>query len=149
MEGVAAGGIAGHISGGAEAKQCSASSTPSSTPSPPQPQQQQQPAAAFHPAGAHGMEAAPEAAGLATGMMGVDHGDLFRGKKRGRPRKYGSDGMALALTSPASASPFSSDGKRSKGRPPGSGKNQLLAALGTMSKPHSLLPLISFNSPFE
>lgn len=76
------------------------------------------------------MEAAPEAAGLATGMMGVDHGDLFRGKKRGRPRKYGSDGMALALTSPASASPFSSDGKRSKGRPPGSGKNQLLAALG-------------------
>ncbi|XP_042421931.1 AT-hook motif nuclear-localized protein 1-like isoform X3 [Zingiber officinale] len=128
MEGVAAGGIAGDISGGAEAKHSSTSSTPSPTPSPPLP------TAAFYHAGAHGMEAATEAPGMATGMMcgvvGADPGDLFRGKKRGRPKKYGSDGTAPALTLPASASPFSSDGKRSKGRPPGSGKHQLLAALG-------------------
>ncbi|XP_042426527.1 AT-hook motif nuclear-localized protein 1-like isoform X1 [Zingiber officinale] len=126
MEGVAAGGIAGDISGGAEAKHSSTSSTPSPTPSPPLP------TAAFYHAGAHGMEAATEAPGMATGMMGgvvgADPGDLFRGKKRGRPKKFGPDGMAPALTLPASA--FSSDGKRSKGRPPGSGKHQLLAALG-------------------
>ncbi|XP_058108726.1 AT-hook motif nuclear-localized protein 10-like [Magnolia sinica] len=54
-------------------------------------------------------------------------------KKRGRPRKYGPDGnMALALSpafsSPPSSSEFSP--KRGRGRPPGSGKRQLLAALG-------------------
>ncbi|XP_074573369.1 AT-hook motif nuclear-localized protein 1-like [Curcuma longa] len=125
MEGVAPGGIAGDIVGGTEAKQYSASST--SSPSPPPSPPPAFPSVAI--AGAHGMAAAPEAAGLATGMM-AGASDLFRGKKRGRPRKYGSDGMALALTSPSSGSPFSSDGKQSKGRPPGSGKNQLLAALG-------------------
>jgi len=55
-------------------------------------------------------------------------------RKRGRPRKYGPDGsMALALA-PLSASapgaPFSPLQKRGRGRPPGSGKKQRLAALG-------------------
>ncbi|RWR82384.1 AT-hook motif nuclear-localized protein 1-like protein [Cinnamomum micranthum f. kanehirae] len=56
------------------------------------------------------------------GVGGIDK------KKRGRPRKYGPDGsMALQLFSPSS-SEFSP--KRGRGRPPGSGKRQLLAALG-------------------
>ncbi|THU45723.1 hypothetical protein C4D60_Mb02t21000 [Musa balbisiana] len=83
----------------------------------------------------------PEGAALAMGVMGSgggggsggsSGGDLFGRKKRGRPRKYGPDGMALTLT-PTSGSPISpvfSDGKRGRGRPPGSGKYQLLAALG-------------------
>ncbi|XP_042390176.1 AT-hook motif nuclear-localized protein 1-like isoform X1 [Zingiber officinale] len=125
MEGVEPGGIAVDIVGGTEAKQYSASST--SSPSPPPSPPPAFPSVAI--AGAHGMAAAPESAGLATGMM-AGASDLFRGKKRGRPRKYGPDGMALALTSPSSGPPFSSGGKQSKGRPPGSGKNQLLAALG-------------------
>ncbi|KAJ8464385.1 hypothetical protein OPV22_026937 [Ensete ventricosum] len=81
-----------------------------------------------------------EGAGLAMGVTGSSGGgsggssggDLFGRKKRGRPRKYGPDGMALALT-PTSGSPISpvfSDGKRGRGRPPGSGKYQLLAAVG-------------------
>ncbi|CAL9067472.1 unnamed protein product [Musa banksii] len=78
-----------------------------------------------------------EGAGLAMGVLGSggggsSGGDLFGRKKRGRPRKYGPDGMALALT-PTSGSPISpvfSDGKRGRGRPPGSGKYQILAALG-------------------
>ncbi|KAG6500582.1 AT-hook motif nuclear-localized protein 10-like [Zingiber officinale] len=63
-------------------------------------------------------------------------------KKRGRPRKYGPDGtMALALnpTSAAGSMPpggFSSSvnsdpTKKVKGRPPGSGKKQQIAALGS------------------
>ncbi|KAH7438357.1 hypothetical protein KP509_04G012000 [Ceratopteris richardii] len=56
-------------------------------------------------------------------------------KKRGRPRKYGSDG-SLALTvapiSSFSPSPSSPSHKRGRGRPPGSGKNQQLAALGEL-----------------
>lgn len=73
--------------------------------------------------------------------------DLFGKKKRGRPRKYDSDGnLRLAYTgattptptqppappgfslSPSSPSDFSS--KRGRGRPPGSGNWQLLASLG-------------------
>ncbi|KAK9164764.1 hypothetical protein Syun_005666 [Stephania yunnanensis] len=69
-------------------------------------------------------------------------------RKRGRPRKYGPDGtMALALTPTAStaaaatAAPpvgFSSSSagspslsKKARGRPPGSGKKQQMAALGS------------------
>ncbi|XP_039116578.1 AT-hook motif nuclear-localized protein 10-like [Dioscorea cayenensis subsp. rotundata] len=66
-------------------------------------------------------------------------------RKRGRPRKYGPDGtMALALT-PASAPPATSafslvgaasaapsdPSKKSRGRPPGSGKKQQMTALGS------------------
>eukprot|EP00250_Pteridium_aquilinum_P012094 c20508_g1_i1 orf=577-1731(+) len=66
--------------------------------------------------------------------MGVAPGRLepvFK-RKRGRPRKYGPDGsMALALVShsavTSSASPLQ---KRGRGRPPGSGRKQQLAALG-------------------
>ncbi|KAL5976441.1 hypothetical protein ACLOJK_020773 [Asimina triloba] len=76
--------------------------------------------------------------------MGVDRpyggvgGDEFMmmmmgRKKRGRPRKYGPDGsMALGL-SPGFASPptlLDFSAKRGRGRPPGSGKRQLLTALG-------------------
>ncbi|KAJ0913877.1 putative AT-hook motif nuclear-localized protein [Helianthus annuus] len=57
-------------------------------------------------------------------------------KKRGRPRKYGGDGshMTLALTpassvggSPGSVTPTA---KKSRGRPPGSGRKQRLADVG-------------------
>ncbi|OIT36266.1 PREDICTED: AT-hook motif nuclear-localized protein 5-like isoform X1 [Nicotiana attenuata] len=57
-------------------------------------------------------------------------------KKRGRPRKYGPDGtnMSLAL-SPLSSNPSSGGSitpgpKRIRGRPPGSGWKQQLAAVG-------------------
>ncbi|XP_068652099.1 AT-hook motif nuclear-localized protein 10-like [Aristolochia californica] len=71
-------------------------------------------------------------------------------RKRGRPRKYGPDGtMALALTtvSPGASvpqsggngsgsesvfpSPTQSSMKKARGRPPGSGKKQQMAALGS------------------
>nr|DAD46490.1 TPA_asm: hypothetical protein HUJ06_016427 [Nelumbo nucifera] len=65
-------------------------------------------------------------------------------RKRGRPRKYGPDGtMSLALTpatpavppsggfSPSAVSPSSSSMKKARGRPPGSGKKQQMAALGS------------------
>ncbi|XP_010940716.1 AT-hook motif nuclear-localized protein 2 [Elaeis guineensis] len=75
-------------------------------------------------------------AGVGVGMGSGPCEDLAR-KKRGRPRKYGPDGssMALALSPTSSFSPFSPVGvdfscKRGRGRPPGSGKRQLLAALG-------------------
>ncbi|XVE77121.1 hypothetical protein DITRI_Ditri13aG0036700 [Diplodiscus trichospermus] len=54
-------------------------------------------------------------------------------RKRGRPRKYGPDGtVSLALT-PASAThpgTITPTQKRGRGRPPGSGRKQLLASLG-------------------
>ncbi|RRT67436.1 hypothetical protein B296_00022727 [Ensete ventricosum] len=117
--------------GGAEAVH----SAPTLSPTPPQ-------LAAFSSGvvGVTGMPVPPsEGAGLAMGMMGSggyggsSEGDLPARKKRGRPRKYGSDSMALAL-SPTSGStcpfpPASSDAKRGRGRPPGSGKRQLLSAL--------------------
>ncbi|BBN19893.1 uncharacterized protein MPTK1_8g14640 [Marchantia polymorpha subsp. ruderalis] len=60
-------------------------------------------------------------------------------RKRGRPRKYpgadaspgGSLGVSLALTPIAAKSPQSPTEKRGRGRPPGSGKKQQLAALAT------------------
>lgn len=61
-------------------------------------------------------------------------------RKRGRPRKYpgadaspgGSLGVSLALTPIAAKSPQSPTEKRGRGRPPGSGKKQQLAALGIL-----------------
>ncbi|KAJ6822108.1 AT-hook motif nuclear-localized protein 10-like [Iris pallida] len=62
-------------------------------------------------------------------------------KKRGRPRKYGTDGMALALCPISSSSPsgYSTQNSGSmsdptikrRGRPPGTGKKQQLDALGS------------------
>ncbi|XP_020673039.1 AT-hook motif nuclear-localized protein 7 [Dendrobium catenatum] len=77
--------------------------------------------------------------GMVSGMMG-SVGSSYSGgseellkKKRGRPKKFGPESMALALT-PRSSSPFSSgsdfSAKRGRGRPRGSGRCQLLAALG-------------------
>eukprot|EP00252_Welwitschia_mirabilis_P018538 TRINITY_DN4118_c0_g1_i1.p1 TRINITY_DN4118_c0_g1~~TRINITY_DN4118_c0_g1_i1.p1 ORF type:complete len:464 (+),score=107.46 TRINITY_DN4118_c0_g1_i1:833-2224(+) len=65
--------------------------------------------------------------------MGMSGGtpDSFK-KKRGRPRKYGADSsMALALAPISSHQGlFSPLQKRGRGRPPGSGRKQRLAALG-------------------
>ncbi|KAJ6790484.1 putative AT-hook motif nuclear-localized protein 7 [Iris pallida] len=57
---------------------------------------------------------------------------LLGGKKRGRPRKYGPDGMPPSPSSSSFPHTSTSDlsGKRSRGRPPGSGRRQLLATLG-------------------
>ncbi|KAJ7971483.1 AT-hook motif nuclear-localized protein [Quillaja saponaria] len=77
-----------------------------------------------------------------TGGGGQGSFDLFGKKKRGRPRKYDSDGnLNLAYQkvtppppgfslSPTSPSEFSS--KRGRGRPSGSGNWQLLASLGEL-----------------
>ncbi|XP_015896156.1 AT-hook motif nuclear-localized protein 5 [Ziziphus jujuba] len=57
-------------------------------------------------------------------------------KKRGRPRKYGPDGPVSLRLSPMSAPPNLTQGsttssqKRSRGRPPGTGRKQQLAMLG-------------------
>lgn len=54
-------------------------------------------------------------------------------RKRGRPRKYGSDGaVSLALTPSSSSHPgtLTQSQKRGRGRPPGTGKKQQLASLG-------------------
>ncbi|XVF73218.1 hypothetical protein PTKIN_Ptkin12aG0183800 [Pterospermum kingtungense] len=55
-------------------------------------------------------------------------------RKRGRPRKYGSDGtVSLALTPPAPAThpgTITPSQKRGRGRPPGTGRKQQLASLG-------------------
>ncbi|URE49839.1 hypothetical protein MUK42_14602 [Musa troglodytarum] len=129
-------------------------SAPTLSPTPPQ-------LAAFSSGvvGVTGMPMPPsEGTGLAMGMMGSggyggsSEGDLSARKKRGRPRKYGSDGMALALSpTSGSASPFSpasSDAKRGRGRPPGSGKRQLLAALGKVPpvRPTALFCLLIFEA---
>ncbi|KAG5008300.1 hypothetical protein AAZX31_09G239000 [Glycine max] len=58
-------------------------------------------------------------------------------RKRGRPRKYGTDGsVSLALTpTPTSSShpgALSQSQKRGRGRPPGTGKKQQLASLGEL-----------------
>lgn len=54
-------------------------------------------------------------------------------RKRGRPRKYGTEGtVSLALSpSPSAVNPatVASSPKRGRGRPPGSGKKQQLASL--------------------
>ncbi|XP_010243487.1 PREDICTED: AT-hook motif nuclear-localized protein 1-like [Nelumbo nucifera] len=66
---------------------------------------------------------------LGGGAVGMD---MLGKKKRGRPRKYGSDGsIALALSPGYSSSP-SDFSKRNRGRPPGSGNRQILASLGEL-----------------
>ncbi|KAK4796659.1 hypothetical protein SAY86_028985 [Trapa natans] len=55
-------------------------------------------------------------------------------RKRGRPRKYGTDGSVSLALSSASISPSSGSlgptQKRGRGRPPGSGRKQQLASFG-------------------
>lgn len=125
--------VGGGDAGGAAKDSPSSTPSPSPTPSP--------------PAGPGAVVPPVPVMGIATGMStGVGSGseDLAR-KKRGRPRKYGPDGssMALALSPTTSSSPFSPiggdfSGKRGRGRPPGSGKRQLLASLGQSSLSLSL-----------
>lgn len=77
--------------------------------------------------------ARPSAAPNAIVMHGSSNVNMLK-RKRGRPRKYGPDGsMALAL-SPFSALAGiagSSSQKRGRGRPPGTGRKQQMAALGS------------------
>ncbi|CAN6461729.1 unnamed protein product [Victoria cruziana] len=71
--------------------------------------------------------------GVSTGMSGGVVSSEPVKRKRGRPRKYGPDGtMALALKPLSSATPPSATPlqKRGRGRPPGSGRKQQLAAFG-------------------
>ncbi|XP_061344556.1 AT-hook motif nuclear-localized protein 5-like [Gastrolobium bilobum] len=74
--------------------------------------------------------------GISIGASsGVPSGEPVK-KKRGRPRKYGPDGQVSLRLSPMSAPANSTPGsittsnKRGRGRPPGSGRKQQLAALG-------------------
>ncbi|XP_027349952.1 AT-hook motif nuclear-localized protein 9-like [Abrus precatorius] len=68
---------------------------------------------------------------------GVPPGEPVK-RKRGRPRKYGSDGTVSLGLSPTPTSSSHSGGllqsspKRGRGRPPGSGKKQQLASLGEL-----------------
>ncbi|KAK4272782.1 hypothetical protein QN277_021289 [Acacia crassicarpa] len=88
-------------------------------------------------------DAATMTSPASTGGGGPGSFDLFGKKKRGRPRKYDSDGKPRVTTSfqgapsqqgfslsPTSPSEFSS--KRGRGRPPGSGNWKLLASLGEL-----------------
>ncbi|KAK9123989.1 hypothetical protein Sjap_013591 [Stephania japonica] len=64
---------------------------------------------------------------------GGDQMEMLAKKKRGRPRKYGPEGsMELSLspifTSSSPSSEFAA--KRGRGRPPGSGRRQVLASFG-------------------
>lgn len=83
----------------------------------------------------------PHGVNIVTGG-GAGTGEPVK-RKRGRPRKYGSDGsvsLALSpLSSPPSVSGTASGGlsgsgtpnlKRGRGRPPGTGRKQQLASLG-------------------
>ncbi|XP_057510043.1 AT-hook motif nuclear-localized protein 9-like isoform X2 [Actinidia eriantha] len=54
-------------------------------------------------------------------------------RKRGRPRKYGTDGTVSLALSPTSATPpatVTPTPKRGRGRPPGTGRKQQRASLG-------------------
>lgn len=58
-------------------------------------------------------------------------------KKRGRPRKYAPDGAVSLGLSPMSVTPKTSSAslsasteKKNRGRPPGSGRKQILASIG-------------------
>lgn len=54
-------------------------------------------------------------------------------RKRGRPRKYGSDGSVSLALSPSSSTPpvkLATTQKRGRGRPPGTGQKQQLASFG-------------------
>ncbi|KAI4328779.1 hypothetical protein L6164_021109 [Bauhinia variegata] len=69
------------------------------------------------------------------GPAGAPPGEPAK-RKRGRPRKYGPEGsVSLALTPSLSSHPgtMSQSQKRGRGRPPGSGKKQLLGSLGVLT----------------
>lgn len=98
-----------------------------------------------HPAGG-GYGDGNSVAGAPYGL-GVNTGEAFK-RKRGRPRKYGSNGtvvVPLTTVSPtasASAPPLSSSAaataaagamKKGRGRPPGSSKKQQMVALGNVN----------------
>lgn len=87
-------------------------------------------------------ESPPVVDGGIGGSSGMMSFATSFGKKRGRPRRYDRDeGMALALTPISASSPGPFFQKRSRGRPPGSGNKQRLAALGnTNVKNQWLLP---------
>lgn len=81
-----------------------------------------------------GVEAAlnstPAAGG---GMNGAVGSEIMVKKRRGRPRKYGTNGNLFSPASAPSRSSnysFGSSMKRSRGRPRGSGRLQLLASIG-------------------
>lgn len=62
-------------------------------------------------------------------------------RKRGRPRKYGTDGtVSLALSPSLSTHPgtISPTQKRGRGRPPGTGRKQQLASFG-------MIPLLNIH----
>ncbi|KAI3952041.1 hypothetical protein MKX01_004274 [Papaver californicum] len=64
----------------------------------------------------------------------IAHGESAK-RKRGRPRKYGTDGSVSLALSPMSSPPpasasLSPNQKRGRGRPPGTGRKQQLASLG-------------------
>lgn len=81
--------------------------------------------------GASAMGPHPVPVGMHMGVAPSRVEPVFK-RKRGRPRKYGPDGsMALALVSHSAVAGSSSPlQKRGRGRPPGSGRKQQLAALG-------------------
>ena len=92
----------------------------------------EQPASGSQQQRAVGFPHGPRMGGVSPGMPSSEPVK----KKRGRPRKYGPDGpVSLRLSSmsgsqnltPGSASPTP---KRSRGRPPGTGRKQQLANLG-------------------
>ncbi|PNX86554.1 DNA binding protein [Trifolium pratense] len=78
-----------------------------------------------------------------SGPTGVPSGETVK-RKRGRPRKYGSDRVvSLALSpSPAQSSNpgtvMQGGPKRGRGRPPGSGKKQQLASFAIFQTGHEI-----------
>lgn len=89
------------------------------------------------------------ALGMTVNVSGGDRnggGSDLEKKKRGRPRKYGPDGtMAL----PLSTCFTSTDGSGArKGRPPGTGKRQMLAACGELLALAMVIPNLQKNSLF-
>ncbi|XP_072987442.1 AT-hook motif nuclear-localized protein 11-like isoform X1 [Typha latifolia] len=88
----------------------------------------------------HGDSPAPMPPAIAGHGAGVRPATMGPGepvkRKRGRPRKYGPDGSVALGLSPASAPSAISSGsassnqKRGRGRPPGTGRKQQLALLG-------------------
>ncbi|KAK6947774.1 PPC domain [Dillenia turbinata] len=74
----------------------------------------------------HGANMAVSSGGMSTGEPAK--------KKRGRPRKYGPEGAVSLGLSPMSSTPSTGSitpvPKRSRGRPPGTGRRQQLAILG-------------------
>eukprot|EP00249_Psilotum_nudum_P021452 c28110_g2_i1 orf=526-1743(+) len=63
--------------------------------------------------------------------MGIERTEPLK-RKRGRPRKYGADGIVALTAVPLSTATVAvtPSQKRGRGRPPGSGRKQQLAALG-------------------